>query len=102
MRGIASISARLSKSFMPKTLERSFKSRSRSPESLVQSVITSSPRFGVHARHCLGKPTVMPCRLFLVRASVECAVLCYDEKVGNRGGSRPMQRGGTHGYSASH
>src|SRR5438874_2470927 len=58
MRGIASISARLSKSFMPKTWERSFNSRSRSPESLVQSVIASSPRFGVHARHCLGKPTV--------------------------------------------
>ena len=43
--GDPSISSRRSKSFMPKTWERSFNSRSRSPASLVQSVIASSPRF---------------------------------------------------------
>src|SRR5437868_787775 len=42
MRGIASISSRCSNSFMPKTNERSFNSRSRSPLTLVQSSLISS------------------------------------------------------------
>src|SRR5689334_16485642 len=79
---------------MPKTKERNFSSRSRSDESWVQSVIGSSRGLGVQDRHCRGKATVMPCRFTSVIAKVEYPVLCYDQKVGNRGGA-DYERGGT-------